>query len=1239
MAGAILILLGLLILSALARERLAISKPRAKAPATGGGWSNPGVFSSRLPNKLHLASIDEDQRLPSLGQPLALAAADFDGDGVADLVAGYDGVIAIWRGNIDAIYPNNPAQLRKSKGEYSDAPFLSPAVLVPVPVRPDFIGTGSFDGDGHQGIVFAARGGTALYFLPQQSDKSDKLQLIQGSGDNPKSIGHGGHVFDREALNRGAGIAFDAVRSIDLPGAVTAMTTGEIDRADGLPDIVVGVDGRNGPQVFVFESPLGAMKATPEVFNLPVPATSLALGQLDDSYVMDLAIAAGNNVLIVHGRDRKLSLDHKAQASVGPAAIDRVQLASPVKSIAVGHFEPGNHTQLAALLEDGTIQLLRYENGWSAQPLTARGVKGGAVLSPARISGNNVDDLLVSDGTRIYLLTNESVRPQPDKNPGRTTQNPQFNISQIVTNIRENSSASLRTSVIDVAGVEGESAAQTLSLFSESASIATGERTVAMQPMRLNHAALSGLAILSQNQTAPAILMNRPSAIFTVTNTNDSGAGSLRQAILNANSNPGADGIDFNIPGGDPGCHDVGLDHICTISPASALPIVTDTVTIDGTTQPGFGTNDLLPLIELNGTSAGSANGLIIRAPSSSVIALTINRFGLVGLLLTTGAGSSANNSIVEDCLLGLDVTGQTAQGNAFGLVLNASNTTIGGTGNFAFCDISGNSATGMQIGGGNITVSGNLILGNHIGTNDGGTVAVPNGQSGIVVTDNAMNNTIGQADPNAFSNTISGNGGTGLIALLSNSARPAPSGNLIQSNLIGTDIFGDNLPNSTSSGSGGALLQDSPNNTIGGAATNHAATNIIAGNIDGFGIGLVIQNGMTTNGATGNLVQGNFMGLEILGNLRGNLQGILISGASGNTIGGTAGTSLQAGGCTGACNYIVFQEGDGVQMNANVSNVPSSNNIVQGDIMADSGGRGLLIAPGSFSNKIGGTDPHAANLIAGNTGFPGGIDIEGNGTTGNVVQGNYIGVIPPDSTPLGNARADIEFGFYNCCPSGNTIGGTEPGAGNIIAYGDLNFSALYGVVVDDGTGNVILGNSIYCNNTGISSNGSVPALTSANSVGGSTTIQGTLAATPNTMFRIEFFANNPSGPCARQLPGLPLHGLHKRHHRRQWQRHHRCRGFRKFRRLANQRDGNGHRWKYVSLLSVRPGHWANTNTDSYCDSHVYLDSDINRYRDSHSDRDSYGQPNGNCNCDSFPDANAYANSYSYIYPDANAHC
>src|SRR5438445_1734252 len=75
-------------------------------------------------------------------------------------------------------------------------------------------------------------------------------------------------------------------------------------------------------------------------------------------------------------------------------------------------------------------------------------------------------------------------------------------------------------------------------------------------------------------------------ATFFVVNTNDSGAGSLRQAILDANSNPnsgGPDFIDFNIPGA--GVH--------TISPTSALPTITDPVTIDGYSQPSASPNSL----------------------------------------------------------------------------------------------------------------------------------------------------------------------------------------------------------------------------------------------------------------------------------------------------------------------------------------------------------------------------------------------------------------------------------------------------------------------------------------------------------------------------------------------------------------------------------------------------------------------------------------------------------------------
>ena len=116
-------------------------------------------------------------------------------------------------------------------------------------------------------------------------------------------------------------------------------------------------------------------------------------------------------------------------------------------------------------------------------------------------------------------------------------------------------------------------------------------------------------------------------ATFIVANTLDSGSGSLRQAILDSNANVGPDLIAFNIGGGG----------VRTVSPASALPFVTDPVTIDGTTQPGFAGS---PIIEVNGASAPSAGGgIVITAGNSTVRGLVINNFASgYGIVLSSRA-------------------------------------------------------------------------------------------------------------------------------------------------------------------------------------------------------------------------------------------------------------------------------------------------------------------------------------------------------------------------------------------------------------------------------------------------------------------------------------------------------------------------------------------------------------------------------------------------------------------------
>src|SRR5262245_22166265 len=96
--------------------------------------------------------------------------------------------------------------------------------------------------------------------------------------------------------------------------------------------------------------------------------------------------------------------------------------------------------------------------------------------------------------------------------------------------------------------------------------------------------ALSALVFFAMIRLPAISLM---SAVFTVSNTNDSGPVSLRQAILNANARAGEDTIRFEIPGAAP----------YTINLTSGLPDITDIVTIDGTTQAGYAGK---PIIEIN---------------------------------------------------------------------------------------------------------------------------------------------------------------------------------------------------------------------------------------------------------------------------------------------------------------------------------------------------------------------------------------------------------------------------------------------------------------------------------------------------------------------------------------------------------------------------------------------------------------------------------------------------------------
>ncbi|MGH7452484.1 MAG: LamG-like jellyroll fold domain-containing protein, partial [bacterium] len=409
---------------------------------------------------------------------------------------------------------------------------------------------------------------------------------------------------------------------------------------------------------------------------------------------------------------------------------------------------------------------------------------------------------------------------------------------------------------------------------------------------------------------------------FTVTNTNDSGLGSLRQAILNANANSGQDRIRFKIPGTGP--------H--TIQPLSALPAITDPVVIDGTTQSGFVGK---PIIELDGSKAEAVtNGLTITAGSSVVQAMVINRFSNSGIWLQTNGGN-----VIAGNYIGTNVTGTASLGNGFDgvTILDASGNTIGGTMPEARNVISGNKKRGVFIFISAGAATENQIKGNFIGTDVTGTVALGNSGYGVLIQD-APNNNIGGTIPGAR-NVISGNNFNGVGIL--GSGGSGATGNLIQGNFIGTDVTGTVA---LGNGNNGIDIGYASGNTLGG--TMPEAQNIISGN-KAVGVFILGFGTLSTN----NIVQGNLIGTDKNGSraIPNGSFGVEIDNAINNIIGGTT---------IGARNAIAYNGRDGVRVKSGTGNAILSNAIFSNS------GLGIdLSTDGVTRNDAGDGDTGANNL------------------------------------------------------------------------------------------------------------------------------------------------------------------------------------------------------------------------------------------------------------------------------------
>jgi hypothetical protein len=593
----------------------------------------------------------------------------------------------------------------------------------------------------------------------------------------------------------------------------------------------------------------------------------------------------------------------------------------------------------------------------------------------------------------------------------------------------------------------------------------------------------------------------------------------------------------------------------------------------------------------LDGSSISTPNptGFVLDASGSVIRGLAISGFSVgISIPNADNIGNLIEGNFIGDYLTypvdprsgaplpAPDTVGLAGPANTQqGIVLGATNATVGGIDPRDANVISGNGSQGVLIEPG---ASGNQVLGNQIGvvgpSSSGLYFLGGNGAEGVLIQSlgtagnpasivYASSNVIGGAAPGA-GNIISDNGSYGVHIVGVGATR-----NLVEANFIGTapgggQAFGTNDPGNSADG---VRIDDAPDNQIGGPVS--ADGNVISSN-QGDGVDITGSDG------AGNTVENNIIGLassgaSALGNagdgvddtspgtvigpgnvISANLLGVLISGASAtgvvvldNLIGtdssgvadfGNAGDGVEISGASGA---TVAGDGQGAQVisgnlvGVEILGAGSTGNLVAGNFIgtnkagtADRGNsnEGVLIE-GASGNTVGGRTSGARNVISANQW---GIRIDQATATANLIEGNDVGTTATGSAPLGNEVNGI---IISNNASINTVGGTLAGEGNTIAY---NVAA--GVSVVSGMGNSILTNSIFSNGqlgidlvapgdppdgvtpdepgirTGPNDLQNYPLVVAA-VPGKNGSVQATLNSLSNAPFRIEFFSSTVPDP------------------------------------------------------------------------------------------------------------------------------
>lgn len=901
-------------------------------------------------------------------RPLALASGDLNDDGYPDLVCGYGsaggGMLTLYRGDPQAYAPTDPEVIEGiARSEFPD-PFLEEAAVYELAEAPDFVGTGDFNRDGKIDLVVAARGGRTLYLL--EGDGAGRLA-------NPLSI--------------------------PLPGAVSAMVAGGINNRDGLVDVMLGIDSPSGSSLLVYDGIKSILETTGIEYSLPAKATSLALGTLDDDGYEDLAILANGQVLILHGHDN--SNDNDARASKKAGKLETVETPFSVKAFALGEFiwDRDSRVEMAMMADDGSVHIIaRGEldtRPWTQEEMQEkrremarirdkaekrRGKSGPAMVTetvspvealdwrmaedmPAPANGSisaaaagsgdsSVPPLLFS--TRISTLPSDDlliVNPANRQLQLRYKETPKDGDAQLASKSAERSSFS--------ADLDSD--------------------VTAALPMRVNVDGRPGFVTMSRGRGAPSVFMPLAAMTFNVTKTADTNDGactvgdcSLREAIVAANANPGADTITFT----------AGINPTLTITSggghedaaATGDLDINDSVTITGNNPTVISTsytNTCGDCKVFGVNQPGTNNGLAVSFTGVTIQNGFNDGTNFSGTFFETGGGidffltGSGNNSSMTNCTITNNKTQNGARSHGGGVNVDGRNTATaggpsGGSITFTSCTITNNSSTAD--GGGGIflaadkhdtTLTNCVITGNSCSGGTGG---------GVQVTQ-------------SFGGTVTINGASGSVS--NNTASTSGGGIMVTFNQV-TNISSITISNNTATGTGGSSLGGGVLiDTLGAAgvtgstsltnvtiSTNHAnnGANAIGGGVRYGGFyaatmsGCTVSNNTSKDGAgVGNagstqtpagtlaISTGSFTGNAATGN-----GGAFVSIGTGSpTASVTTFSNVMIGG-TGVGQPNTAVNGGGIA-DTQTGSVTVTSNSISGNTATTSGG-GVFISGGTLT-------------------------------------------------------------------------------------------------------------------------------------------------------------------------------------------------------------------------------------------------------------------------------------------------